>query len=186
MRYPEGKRYCNTEADLHQYMLSLKLVPCPHCGRTGFLIGHGFLRGYSETEQEHVVRGRRFFCSNRHRRRGCGRTFSVLLSDVLKGFMVRANTLWNYLKKVAGGMSRRAAWEQTRKSFSRESGYRLWQRLNKAQTHIRTLLCRQRPPPASSSDEPLFQLMDHVNCVFPCASCPFSSFQGSFQSSLMG
>ena len=122
MRYPKGRKYCNTEADLHQYMLSLKLVPCPHCGKVGFLIGHGFLGGYSETGQEHVVRGWRFFCSNRHRRRGCGRTFSVLLSDVLKGFMVRAHTLWNYLKKVTGGMSRRAAWEQTRESFSPQSG----------------------------------------------------------------
>jgi hypothetical protein len=185
MRYPKGKRYCSTEAELHQYMLGLKLMPCPHCGRVGYIIGHGFLGGYSETGQEQVVRGRRFFCSNRHRRLGCGRTFSVLLADVLMGFMVRAHTLWNYLQGVLDGLSRKAAWERTAGAFSLESGYRLWRKLQGAQAHIRALLHRRRPPPDSSAEEPLAQLSAHLLCVFP-SDCPFSSFQIHFQTPLLG
>jgi len=186
MRTPKGKKYCSSEAELFQYKLGLKFISCPHCGRVGFLNGHGFLRGYAEFGQELVVRGRRFFCSNRYRRQGCGRTFSVLLADVLFGFMVRARTLWRFFQMVSNGLSRRAAWIRAGGSFSEQSGYRLWRRLGKAQTPIRARLCRERSPPFSDTPDPLFQLLDHLRCVFPASSCPFSSFQSRFQTPLLG
>jgi hypothetical protein len=75
-------------------LFGLKLTPCSHCRQTGALIGHGLLRGYAERSSDVVVRGRRIFCSNRDQRPGCGRTFSVLLSTVPSGFMVRTLTLF--------------------------------------------------------------------------------------------
>lgn len=185
MRTPKGKKYVSTEPQLHQYARGLKLVPCPSCGKVGFVNGHGFLRGYSEAGQGRVVRGRRFFCSNRHRRGGCGRTFSVLLSQYIKGFMVGAQTLWSYLSVVLGGVDRKPAWESISGSFSTESGYRLWRKLRDAQPPIRTLLYRVRPPPESSSPEPLAQLFAHLRSVFPSEECPLSSFQDRFQTSLL-
>ncbi len=71
-----------------------KLLACPHCRRIGWLIGHGFLRGYASNGRDQRLRGRRFFCSNRNRRRGCGRTCSVLLSIFLFRRTVRALHLW--------------------------------------------------------------------------------------------
>jgi hypothetical protein len=188
MRTPKGKRYCSNEMELDQYRLGIKDVGCPHCGQVGFLIGHGFLRGYSEFGEATVLRGRRFFCSNRYRRRGCGCTFSLLLADVLLGFMVRARTLWRFFQGVlSGGLSRKAAWEQVVSGgFSLESGYRLWYKFLEAQSHMRTLLLRQRPPPDSSTEEPLEQLFAHLHQVFPATDCPFSSFQIQFQTSLLG
>ncbi len=186
MRYPKGKRYFSNESELDQYRRSLKSVQCPRCGRVGFLIGHGFLVGYTEAGQEMVFRGRRFFCSNRYRRRGCGRTFSVMLADVLVGFMVRAGTLFAFLRTVAEGASRKAAWEKSAGAFSLESGYRMWRRLSEAQAHIKAMLCRQRPPPYSPSDEPLVQLLEHLQCVFPLSDCPFEEFQIRFQTPLLG
>ncbi len=186
MRYPKGKRYFSNESELDQYRRGMKFVHCPHCGRVGFLIGHGFLVGYAEAGQEMVVRGRRFFCSNRYRRKGCGRTFSVVIADVLVGFMVRACTLFSFLQRVADGLSRKAAWERAAASFSLESGYRLWRRLSEAQTHIKAVLCRQRPPPYSPANEPLVQVLDHLLCVFPLSDCPFADFQSRFQTPLLG
>ncbi len=186
MRYPVGKRYFISEGELHQFGFDLKLVQCPHCGRVGFLNGHGFLRGYGEAEQEMVIRGRRFFCSNRHQRLGCGRTFSVFFVDVLIGFMVRARTLWKFVQGVAGSLSRKASWEKSAGAFSLASGYRLWRRLTEAQARIKELLCRQRPPPYSPSEEPLVQLLDHMRCVFPLSDCPFVEFQSRFQTPLLG
>lgn len=185
MRTPKGKQYCSSEAQLHQYLLGLAMVPCPHCRRIGYLIGHGFLRGYAENGQEQVIRGRRFFCSNRYRRRGCGGTFSVLLADMLRGFMVRARTLWRFLQGVSDGLSRKAAWEQAQEAFSLQSGYRLWRKFNRAQTHIRAFLSRRCPAPASSSAEPMKQLLAHLKCAFPSETCPFAGFQSHFQHSLL-
>jgi hypothetical protein len=111
----------------------------------------------------------------------------VLLADVLLGFMVRTRTLWNYLQRVSNGMSRKAAWERAQSAFSLESGYRLWQRLSKAQSRISSFLCRERPPPYSSVPDPLFhQMPAHLRIVFPSDACPFSSFQNRFQTPLLG
>ena len=185
MRTPKGKSYCSDLAQLNQYISGIKLIPCPHCGLTGSLICHSFQRGYAEFGQEQVIRGRRFFCSNRYRRRGCGRTFAVLLSSVMRRFTVRAKTLWNYLLAVSNGFSKRAAWQQAQTGFSVQSGYRLWGKLNQAQPHIRTLLCRIRPPPDSDSDQPLIQLMQHLKSVFVSDICPFESLQTQFQHPLL-
>ncbi|MHC4717265.1 MAG: hypothetical protein ACYS5V_09865 [Planctomycetota bacterium] len=185
METPRTKRFCRSEAELEDARLGLKLLLCPHCGRVGFLISHGFAWGYAEAGPERVIRGRRFFCSNRYRRRGCGRTFSVLLADRLYGFVVGTRTLWQYLWAVFGGLSRKAAWAHVGAAFSLESGYRLWQRLSQAQTHIRARLCRHGPPPACSATHPLAQLVAHLRGVFPAADCPFAHFQSHFQTPLL-
>lgn len=181
MRTPKGKSYCSDLAQLNQYLKQIKFVPCPHCGLTGYLIGHGFLRGYAETGQERVIRGRRFFCSNRYRRRGCGCTFSVLLARVMRRFTVRANTLWNLLQAVADGFNIKAGWQRAQTGYSVQSGYRLLRRFERSQTHIRTLLCRIRPPPDSDSQQPLTQLMQHLKVAFASDSCPLESYQSNFQ-----
>jgi hypothetical protein len=173
------------EAELRQAHLHIKLQPCPHCGRTGTLIGHGFRRGYAEEASEQVIRGRRFFCSNRYRRPGCGRTFSVLLASRLRGFVVSAVTLFHFVEQVALGLARRAAWwVATKGALSVSSGYRLWRRLSGAQSALRTRLCRECPPPASGHHEPLVGLLEHFRKAFPDAACAFSSFQLAAQRGL--
>ncbi len=187
MRTPKGKKYCSNEFELNQYRRELKCVYCPHCQRVGFLIGHGFLVGYEEKGDGFVIRGRRFFCSNRFRRQGCGRTFSVSIADVLLGFMVGASTLFAFLNGVALGESRRASWLKVcAGKFSIQTGYRLWSRLRGAQAHIRTTLNRERPPPDCMASEPLIKMLDHLRSIFPSSDCPLASFQAHFQVSLFG
>jgi len=164
-----------------------KLWACPRCGRTGALVGHGLVRGYGERDGTRVVRGRRLLCSNRHRRPGCGRTFSILRADVIATFLVRAPTLYQLVRTVIAGASRRAAWRvASAGAMSMSSGYRLWRRLGTAQVGIRTRLCRARPPPASTRSEPLAQMVAHLEHVFPEASCPLTAFQSRWQTSVLG
>lgn len=147
------------------------------------LVGHGFLRGYAERGSEIVVRGRRFFCSNRGRRAGCGRTFSVLLSSVMWGFIVRTLTLFGFVQAVLSGMSRRAAWlGEVAGAFSLSSGYRLYRRLEGAQVALRSWLSRTAPAPACASHEPLAALLAHLGASLPRADDdeagnPFATFQ---------
>ena len=185
MRTPKGKSYCSDIAQMNQYLKQIKFIPCPHCGLTGYLIGHGYLRGYSESGQAQVVRGRRFFCSNRYRKNGCGHTFSVMLASVVRRFSVRATTLWQLLQVVADGFNINAGWQRVRTGFSVQTGYRLWRRFERSQTHIRTLLCRIEPPPDSDSQQPLIQLIQHFKAAFAIDSCPLEGFQIRFQQSFL-
>lgn len=155
---------------------------CPHCQRAGTLIGHGVLRGYAERSSAWVVRGRRFFCSNRFRKGGCGRTFSVLLAQMLKRHVVRARTLGRFLAAAVAGVSLKAAWEEAARGlFSVQTGYRLWRHLTGSQPHLRTALCRDAPPEDSRAPTPLGGLLDHLRSVLGRDACLFGAFQQRFQ-----
>ncbi len=53
--------YRQTE-EIETIHFQLKQTACPHCKLIGFLILHGFLRGYAEKDaNEKVIRGRRIF-----------------------------------------------------------------------------------------------------------------------------
>lgn len=179
------RRFFDNNSRLEQYRRRLKLEHCPHCLKVGHLNNHGFLRGYSEVGSEEVVRGYRVFCSNRNCRSGCGRTYSILLSDLLFGFVVRAWTLWLFVQNVSAGASRKAAWEKAAPGFSVESGYRLWRSMSRSLSRLRELLCRKCIPPDSNATLPLVQLLEHMRCAFPFASSPFASFQSYFQTALL-
>ena len=76
--------------EAQQFRETVKQRRCPFCQLIGFLICHGYLRGFSpdcpegSDSAEDALRGWRFYCSNRGRRQGCGHTFSVLLSRCLR------------------------------------------------------------------------------------------------------
>ena len=159
-------RFVRDETALTDVLLGIKLAACPHCRQTGALIGHGFLRGYAERGSERVVRGRRLFCSDRHLRPGCGRTFSVTLRTMMLGFVVRTLTLLGFARAVLGGLTRRAAWlAEAGGALSLSSGYRLWRRLCAAQSALRSRLSAGAPAPACTEREPLAQLLAHFAAV---------------------
>jgi hypothetical protein len=173
------------EEQLDECVRQARFWPCPRCGRVGALVGHGLLVGYGEDGGFPVVRGRRFLCSNRHRQRGCGRTFSVLLDSVLRGFVVRALTLFELVVAIVSGLSIAAAWRSAAASrFSPTSGYRLWRRLRLWQPHLRARLARVAPAPACASTEPWAQLLAHLRQQ--PGTQPLAAFQLRFQLDLFG
>jgi hypothetical protein len=179
-------RFVSDESHLENFLTRLKLLTCPHCGRAETLNAHGPLRGYVERGSEFVVRGWRVYCANRGRRRGCGRTFSALLAEVLWGFVTRAETLLGFVLEVLGGASRATAWRRVSSGSSLRNGYRLWKRLSEEQPRLRSLLCRHTPPVSSESREPLQALRRHLEAALPQAEPLFASFQVRFQQPLLG
>ena len=172
---------------LDEALAGAKLVACPHCRRTGMLVGHGLLMGYAERTSDREVRGRRLLCSGRFRRSGCGGTFSVLLATVIAGFTVRTPTLSRFLESVVGGLCRKVAWEQgSALGLSLRSGYRLWARLGAAQPHLRTSLYAVGPPPASTDARPIAQLLAHLRHALDAPECLFAGFQLAFGRDLFG
>jgi len=184
---PRGSlRFVRDTHALDEKLAQAKQLACPHCRRTGMLVGHGLLVGYAESSSERETRGRRLLCSARFRRSGCGRTFSVLLASVIAGFVVRTPTLSRLMASVVAGLSRKAAWERMGVSLSLRSGYRLWQRLLAAQSHLRTTLSRLQPPPACADVRPMAQLSAHLRRAFGAADCVFATLQLTCQSGVFG
>ena len=145
-------RYVFDEAELVGLGVLAKQWSCPRCGRTGTLNAHGYLRGVAEKRPgKDALRGRRFFCSNRGRRPGCGRTTSVLLAQVLRKASVRTGSFWRFCRERLSGLSVLAAWEKVRCVFSPEAAYRWWRQWLGAEPAVRTRLFRGREPPGGLS-----------------------------------
>lgn len=159
----------------------LKQMPCPRCKVVGTLIRHGLLYGFDDRSRRRpTLRARRIFCSNRHRRRGCGRTFSVWLADKIRRLGLTSGALWRFLQDAVRNGVRAA---------SRIAGYlsdrtwqRLWKRFDRAQSNLRTALSgRCLPPPLPAEHRPAAHVLAHLQAAFPNATCPIAAFQHSLR-----
>jgi hypothetical protein len=177
--------FCRGEAEWAAIVGRLKLTPCPHCRTVGTLIRHGVLTGFDDSSPRRTVRARRIFCSNRHRRCGCGRTISVWLADKIRRLSVTTRTVWTFLKRAVAG-SIAAAIRETDCPRCDRTFRRIWNRFQRGQSAIRTALLSRGPPPegaAASSRRPAdAQVLAHLQSTFPQAECPIAAFQQATRS----
>jgi len=183
----KAKRFYSCNDDLKQFHFQLKQTPCPHCKSIGFLNLHGYLRGYDEHDFcKKVIRGRRIFCNNRGRCSGCGRTFSILAAQILKKFMIGAQSFWRFLKKVLAGRLKIQAFQAAETTLTRSSCYRLWKLFRLRQAAIRVKLLNLCPAPLNSlTHQPQLQTILHIKTAFASSSCPITAFQNHFQTSFL-
>lgn len=178
-------RFYRRDEDWGAIAERLKQTSCPHCHAVGMLIRHGVLTGFDDgTPQRRAVRARRVFCSNRHRRRGCGRTFSVRLADTIRRLSLSARTLWSFLQRAVAGTladaTRAADCPRSDRTFRR-----LWRRFDRGQSAIRTALSGRGPPPevpAGPFRRPAAaHVLAHLRTTFPHDDCPVAAFQQAMQ-----
>jgi hypothetical protein len=164
-----------------EYWPTLKQVACPRCQNTGFLNRHGFLRGYGNHDSQKQVRGWRLFCSNRHRRQGCGLTHSVLLSGLIYRHSIESIFMNSFFSSVTDGSSRSQAWMKTVPRFCVENAYRLWQKLETVHLAIRSRLTALQPPPSVALADPRSQTWAHLQAFFGQEVDGISAYQHTFQ-----
>jgi hypothetical protein len=164
----------------------LPLTPCPHCKAVGTLIQHGSLHGYDDRNpQRKTVRARRVFCSNRHRRLGCGRTVSVWLAEKIRRTSLSARTLAAFLRHaVSDGIA--AAIRAVKTPLSARTLQRVGKRFDHAQSRIRTALLGRGPPP-EGPNRPVrrpaaAQALAHLEATFPDAESPIAAYQQATRS----
>jgi hypothetical protein len=180
-------QFTSNEHEWTAFVERLKLTACPHCRRVGMLVRHGFLRGFDDTSpRRKTVRARRIFCSNRRRRSGCGRTFSVWIASKIRGLGLTSRGLLAFLQRAVAG-SLVAAIRDTTCPRSDRTLRRIWKRFDRGQSRIRTALLGRAPPPESLNTPArrpdAAQVLAHLHAAFPHTDCPIAAFQqatGSF------
>jgi hypothetical protein len=182
----QTKRFYHSTDDLKQFHGRLKQTPCPHCKSVGFLNLHGYLRGYDEkTSAQRITRGRRVFCCHRNNRKGCGKTFSLLVAGVLKKFIISAKSFWQFLKNILKGSNTITAFKSIAIALARSSCYRLWKIFRLRQAYLRSQLLRLCPKPVSPTHSPVLETILHLGCAFNNTSCPIIAFQNKLQISFL-
>lgn len=164
--------------------MKMKGMACPHCGRKGCLILHGYLYGYSESDSFRVKRGRRIFCSGRKNKKGCGRTFSMHLSGFIPDRILRAGRLWDFLSRIRENIPVSKAFKDANIPMSSSSAYRIFKDFTENQPAIRTLLIGLKDPPVLPDVEsPAVCTIFHLESVFK--NRPVSAFQEHFNRSFL-
>lgn len=159
----------------------IKTEACPHCGCYGMLILHGSLFGCEPSGNgKRARRGQRLYCSNRGRKKGCGRTISLRLAQVLPRMRTHSGPLWQFLRSVMSGMSVPCAWKGLERIFSLETGYRYRRRFRQGLYHIRKMLCRERAPPCSAAGDSEAMLA-HLEAVLGSCGDLICRYQLHFQ-----
>jgi hypothetical protein len=175
------QKFLQNKTQHTKFYRQLKQTPCPHCNRRGQLIRHGFLTGYDiHSLNKTMIRGYRFYCSNRNRRAGCGRTFSLLLSRLIKQFTITTAMLWqicSFLLKdeTVSGMNAKLP-----ARLSVTSVYRLIKTLSLSQSKIRTRLYRHGKTARQQEQSPLHQTLNHLKQNFGRVN-PIRKYQEAFQ-----
>lgn len=178
------KKFYKTKKEFEEFHAKLKLCPCPHCSKTGFLNLHGYLKGFPENGKEKIKKGRRIYCSNKNKKGGCGRTFSILDASYIKNFRISAKTIWHLLEKVKDGSSKAEALRTSGSTMGETTVYRIFRKFKYNQPRIRTLLAGVREPPRLKGvKDPVIQTIIHLKSAFRKFVCPVARFQYHFQTS---
>lgn len=171
-----------TEEEFKTFHSALKHMLCPHCRQRGYLILHGFVYGYGDTDR--ARRGHRIFCSNRNQRSGCGKTFCLLKTLFIRQFMISARALSAFLDCLCQGLCPAKAGRILEPQMSKTSIYRIYHRFRNSQSRIRTLLKQVKDPPdIPGTNDPVVQTIFHLKSVFK--GCFVSQFQHFFQVSFL-
>lgn len=174
-----------SKTDVEAFLAKLKITPCPHCKKTGFLIKHGSLIGFFPNNLGDTVRAARavrVFCSNRHLAIGCGRTFSVWTADKIKHLFLCADSLWQFLSNAVDSGNKIQAFRLLKCTLSDSTAYRIWQRFLGAQVAIRTALNALCEPPRIESNSPAQLTLAHLAKAFHRhALSPIAAFAATFQ-----
>lgn len=177
------------DEDWHAIVERLKHTSCPHCHTVGALIRHGVLTGFDDANPPRIaIRARRVYCSNRHRRRGCGRTFSVRRAHTIRRLSLSTRTLWGFLRRAAVGTIAAAAGDadcpRSERTFQR-----IWRRFDRGQSAIRTALHSRGPPPAVPAEPArrpaAAHVLAHLRATFPHDDCPIAAFQQAMRASFI-
>lgn len=176
-------KFYKTEAEFAQFHAKIKLCTCPHCLHTGFLILHGYLYGFTESDTAgRIAKGRRIFCSNRNRKNGCGKTFSILMAGFIKNHIVSSQTLSRFLSNIKEGKSKAQANRDSGGKMKASTVYRIFNKFTGHQARIRTFLSRFGPPPRIEHvKDAVIATVVHLQSSFK--ECPVSQFQHHFQAS---
>jgi len=130
--------------------------------------------------------GAAFFCSSRHSKLGCGRTFSVYWSDVIPHCSLRTCQLFELLDGHAAEASAHAAWRASRLACSLRTACRWLSRWRDLTSHVRARLGQVADPPGKSDAHAGPMTLRHLIAAFPQAACPIAAFQQCLQVAITG
>lgn len=126
---------------IEQQTSQLDHAQCHHCKQPRQLVSHGFIRRKRSGDVPAAI-GKRVWCSNRHRRTGCGRTLQLYLDSTLRRLHYTAEAMEALLLALLAGVTIQCAYHQATGTAAARNAYR-WLRKLAAQASVHRSLAHQ-------------------------------------------
>jgi len=173
------KSYFDTEEEIEEALEVLPETRCPACGARGTLLRHDYL--WRSGGEANGLRGKRVYCNARAAgRKGCGHTFTLWLSDTLRGRCLQAGALMRFILGLLAGLSVWKAWRGAATGMTLRTGYRTFRRLVVRQSMLRTDLFGLSPPLLEPKEKtPLLETLKNLKEALGMNAV--SAYQGTLQ-----
>lgn len=137
---------------LNQFSLNLDSsgVSCPHCGRCGTLVSHGFIYRKSHGQSASCV-GKRVYCENRRGKMGCGRTISLFILDIIPKLHYRASILNVFVQSLLHSSSVNQAYHEATGQHEPRNAWRWLKRLKALLGEFRQCLFNHHRKPLTDT-----------------------------------
>lgn len=170
------------EETLVDIIQKVKLYTCPHCKKIGNLILHGMIKGYTDSiNNAKTIKGRRIFCSNRNRRSGCGRTWSIIKQTFIPNFTVGIKSLASIISNKSTIIVR---WKRSNTSYSLSTFYRIRSRFYRNIPMFRTLQISKFKPPIVN-DSIINHTIKHIKLLNSSLTRALAIFQSTHQMAIL-
>lgn len=171
--------FFRTVDEIELFRSKLPWLRCPFCGLSGALIRHGYTR-WSHSPHQSGIRGWRVRCKPSAHHPGCGGTWLLRRGDTVPRRCFSAKQLWAFIQTLLDARSLKSAWERSGLPCSLDTAYKVYHRLVRCQSVLRTHLGARGPPPKVKTGVPLFQVLAHLKEAFGDDS-PIVGYQEAFQ-----
>lgn len=131
-------------SSLHAFSLH-PLLACPHCGLNDQFVSHGYVY-QKQLQGRPVMQGKRVLCSDRAKRRGCGRTVRLYLAASIPRYHYSAAVLTAFLMMLLQGVAVAPAYQQVTHCQEPRQAWRWLKRFSAQLPAWRTHLSFQHHP----------------------------------------
>jgi len=177
---------------LDRFTLSLDYhrdkIECIHCAKRNQFVSHGIIYKQRSMSWREPV-GKRIFCSDRHGRSGCGRTFQLYVANEIPSCHYSAARLWAFIAALLARQSVADAYQQATGQTESRHAWRWINRLMRRLTDYRRFLKRPSgsiaPRPRSTTRRLHILLSTLEQLPATPDHCQCSSFQLQRQSAFI-
>lgn len=152
-------------------------IQCKNCGTHENLILHGY--SYKTQNIYKIKTGRRFFCSNRWNKKGCGRTVQKYIKKFIPFHLYSTLQIFTFIINIIHGCSVKKSYTKATDSINHRNGYRWLKKLKDKSYEVRAYVnlktsCFYENLDLESKKwilifSPLHNMMSYINSSNPLA-----------------
>lgn len=150
----------------HELLRHQNILRCKHCSKSDQFLSHGFIYKSTYSDIGIIKVGKRIFCSNRYKKKGCGRTLALIIAGELPKKQYNSSHLMLFIRYLIQFFSVREAYKKATRTNNPRNAYRWLNALEANLLSYRSFLKRPTESPPKRRNKRLTLLTSTLKALF--------------------